>query len=180
MPDCKVVDTNVLIVASAANAPELFYPDATPVEEADLRLQVLEWLKGFESDGSRHLVLDWGWTIMDEYRNKLDEQDYGILVALHKQTHQQVCWVNFPQDPNGDAQLPPDIAAAVTDLADRKMVAAALDAIEQSGNCALVNACDTDWLDCQEAVTSAGITIENLIEPWLRHKWAAKKARAGG
>ena len=57
---CRVVDTNVLLVASAADAASPFGAESTPIEEAALREKVLEWLHGFASDPSRHLVLDYG------------------------------------------------------------------------------------------------------------------------
>lgn len=78
MVDSSVVDTNVLIVASAADDGSPFRPEATPVQEAALRQEVLNWLQAFELDAERSIVLDWDWHICGEYQNKLNlEQDYG-------------------------------------------------------------------------------------------------------
>lgn len=44
MAESRVVDTNVLIVASAADDGSPFRPEATPVQEVALRQQVFEWL----------------------------------------------------------------------------------------------------------------------------------------
>lgn len=56
---------------------------------------------------------------------------------------------------------------AVTDRADRKMVAAVLEAQQQGHSCHLVNACDTDWLDCEAALNSAGIEVQHLLREWI-------------
>ncbi len=69
--DKHVIDTNVLLVASAADVASPFAPDATPVEEAGLRRKVLEWLMAFEGS-ERRMVIDWGWVIVDEYKVPTD------------------------------------------------------------------------------------------------------------
>ncbi len=122
----RLVDTNVLIVASAADEGSPFRAESTPVEEAVLRQQVLDWLEAFESDPTRHAVLDVDWHVCGEYRHKLTEQDYGWLAMMHKMDRGEVVWVDVLLNKDGNAVLPPELAEAVTDLADRKMVAAAL------------------------------------------------------
>ncbi len=171
MVDACVVDTNVLIVSSAADEASPFQPDATPVEESALRSEVLAWLEGFEQDPARHAVLDWDWMICGEYQNKLTEQDYGWLAIMAKKDRDEVVWVGLEADADGHAVLPDTLAAAVTDLADRKMVAAILAAQEQGNVCSLVNACDTDWLDCAHELTAHGLEVRHVIEDWLRNKW---------
>ena len=175
--ECRVVDTNVLLVASAADAASPFGADSTPIEEAALREQVLEWVHGFESDPTRQVVLDYGWDICAEYQNKLSEQDYGWLVMMHKIDHNEVVWVDVQPDADGNAVLPPDLASAVTDLADRKMVAAALAALELGSACKLTNASDTDWLDCQKALRVVGLEVENLLNDWLVARWHTKHGK---
>jgi hypothetical protein len=83
-----VIDTNVMLVASAAHETSPFAPDATPVEEAALRQKVLDWLIAFEGS-DRQMVIDWGWVIVDEYkginrRDKLTDQDYALQVFFTK------------------------------------------------------------------------------------------------
>jgi hypothetical protein len=78
-------------------------------------------------------------------------------------------------DADGSACLPSDLANAVTDLADRKMVAAVLAARNHGDASKLTNACDTDWLDCAEALTAHGVEVEQLLVAWLYRKWEAKK-----
>lgn len=174
MRESRVVDTNVLIVASAADDGSPFQPEATPVQESALRQQVLDWLEVFERDANRHVVLDYDWEICGEYQKKLTEQDYGWLAMMRKKDQNQVVWVGLEVDSNGHAILPATLAPAVTDLADRKMVAAVLAAIEIGEDCKLTNACDTDWLDCKTALIEAGVQVEHLLENWLIAKRANK------
>lgn len=175
MAEGRVVDTNVLIVASAEHEGSPFKPHATPIEERELRRRVLDWLEEFERDSERHVVLDYDWHICDEYGHKLTEQDYGLLAIRAKMDRHQVIWVGLDTDEHGNAVLSPELGEAVTDLADRKMVAAVLAASQECDSCKLTNACDTDWLDCEEALAKANVRTENLLEDWLREKWRSRR-----
>lgn len=179
MAKSSVVDTNVLIVASAADDGSPFRPEATPVQEAALRQTVLDWLMEFERDNSRNAVIDWDWRICDEYKKKLCEQDYGWLAIAGKIDRQEITWVGLDMDENGHALLPDTLIKHVTDLEDRKMVAAALAALADGHDCNLVNACDTDWLDCKGALASEAIVVHHLLEPWLQTKWKEKHPLKG-
>lgn len=178
MAETRVIDTNVLIVASAADDGSPFQPEATPVEESELRGTIFDWLEAFEQDPQRHVVLDYQWLIFGEYQHKLTEQDYGLLVMRKKMDLDQVVWVELVTDNNNHAVLPKDIATAVTDLEDRKMVAAVLKAKAEENHCKLTNACDTDWFDCKAVLAANGVEVEQLIEEWLFNKWQVKKKRA--
>lgn len=178
MAEARVVDTNVLIVASSADASSPFQPEATPIQEQKLRQKVLDWLVAFEADSQRHAVLDWDWHICGEYRNKLTEQDYGWLALMSKKDRNEVVWVGLEMDADGHAVLNNELAVAVTDLADRKMVAAALDALSQGMVTRLTNACDTDWLDCEAVLKQHGIEVEHLLlREWLQAKWQQKHGK---
>lgn len=139
---------------------------------------VLEWLIAFEFDALRHAVLDWDWLICGEYQNKLTDQDYGWLALMAKKDRDEVVWVGLATDADGHAMLPDSLADSITDLADRKMAAAVLKAQGEGHPSNLVNACDTDWLDCAAALVDHGIGVEHVIEDWLRAKW--EKMRTGG
>ncbi len=178
-----VIDTNVLLVASAAHETSPFAEDATPVEDRALREKVLNWLISFEASESE-IVLDWGWIIVDEYkgvtrRDKLTEQDYGLQVVLQKFSTGQLFGFEIEWDEPQSATISdPDLSVVVTDHADRKMVAAVLAAGGLTGGCNLVNSCDTDWYDWQEKMESAGVFVQQLIgAEWCHPKWLAKKAR---
>jgi hypothetical protein len=179
MVDSSVIDTNVLIVASAADDGSPFQPDATPVQEVALRQEVLDWLQAFELDAERSVVLDWDWHICGEYQNKLNlEQDYGWLAIMSKRDRNEVVWIGIEVDANGHAKLPPALRSAVSDLADRKMVAAVLSAKADGNDCQLVNACDTDWLDCKQALKNADVRVHHLLGEWLKRRHKNKKHRS--
>lgn len=175
MVEGRVVDTNVLIVASAADHGSPFPADGTPVEEAALRSRVLDWLEEFERDPERHAVLDWDWHICGEYQDNLTEQDYGWLAMMRKKDRNEVAWVGLEVDQDRNAVLPAELARSVTDLDDRKMVAAVIAATADGLSCKLTTACDTDWLDCEQALKSAAIETEHLLEEWLRATWSAMR-----
>lgn len=183
MANARVVDTNVLYVASAADPASPFPADGTPVEKAMIRDEVLDWLQKFEQDPERHVVIDLDWHICREYLKKKDrdgitEQDYGWLAIMAKRDRDEVVWVGLTVDEHGHAVLPVDVSTAVTDLDDRKMVSAVMAAVADGHDCRLAVACDTDWLDCEACLNDAGVAAEYLIEQWLRDKWAEKKANS--
>ncbi|QHJ00405.1 hypothetical protein GT347_21945 [Xylophilus rhododendri] len=181
MADGSVVDTNVLIVASAADYGSPFRPDATPVQDDILRMEVLDWVQAFDCDAGRSVVLDWDWHICSEYQNKLNvDQDYGWLAMMAKKDRNEVVWIGLEMDSDGHAILPADLGSAVTDLADRKMVAAVLSAQSDGHDCRLVNACDTDWLDCEPALKNAGVHVHQLLGDWLKHKHSQKSKKQRG
>ena len=72
------------------------------------------------------------------------------------------------------------MARVVTDLADRKIVAAALAAKADRHSCKLVNACDTDWLDYAAILDEFGIEAEHIIEGWLRKKMGSEATTLTG
>ncbi|MCC6161206.1 MAG: hypothetical protein IT526_03040 [Nitrosomonas sp.] len=170
-----VVDTNVLITASAADPTAPREIDATPQDPA-LRFRVWQWLVEFENSPAR-LVLDSAGKIKEEYDRKLGFNDYGIQVVIHKWSTSAVDTVDVKYDADGHAVLPPSLAAVVHDLADRKMVAAALAAQKNYGESTIAFAGDTDWHDWEQALTQAGLALEPIIENWSRTKHAEKAHR---
>jgi hypothetical protein len=155
--DC-VVDTNVLLVASAHDLDSPFGESHLLTDE---RALVFEWLASFRADSSRRLVLDDFFEIYDEYRNKLTDQDYGLQVVHEKmQTFRSVelSWV----DP-GHASVPE--AFRNFDSSDKELLAAAL---TDPKTIAIVNATDTDWLEIEAELAAAGVTVIHVIENWLR------------
>ena len=62
----------------------------------------------------------------------------------------------------------------MTDLADRKMVAAALAALDAGNATRITNAADTDWIDCQQTLQAVGLKVENLLPDWLQARWRQK------
>lgn len=161
-----VVDTNVLIAASAGDPVSPSDIDATPADPA-LRTKVWKWLHQFESSDAR-LVLDRGGKIWHEYQRKLGFNDYGIQVVQHKWSTAAVDDVDVPYDPDGNGVLPADLTSVVHDLSDRKLVGAALAAHEAFGETAIAFAADSDWFDWITALRETGLQMEPVLEDWRR------------
>lgn len=168
-----LVDTNVLCAASTAD-PGSRYGGTDHVPPEALKL-ALDWLAAFRRDRSRSLVLDRTFFIMREYRNKLTDQDLGLLVVMEKLRTARFHAVEFDQD--GHAVLPETLAGVVHDLSDRKFVAVAL---ADGGRSTIVNACDTDWYDWEQALADVGVVVEQLADGWCRGQWERKKKKGGG
>ena len=172
MRDRYVVDTNVLIAASSADPANPRDIDATP-KDPSLRMEILEWLKAFK-DSSSQLVLDVQGKIYREYQNKLGFNDYGVQVVIHKWSTCATVDVSLQYDNHGHAILPPSLEQVVHDMADRKMVAACLEAIKVYQKCHIAFAGDTDWHDWENGLEHHGICLEPIIETWSRQKHAEK------
>ena len=175
MRDRYVVDTNVLIAASAANPLHPADIAATPTDPA-LRYAVWEWLHAFEQSDSR-LVLDQDNRIWDEYNNKLGHDDFGIQVVIAKWSNAAVDGVPVAYDQDGHGLLPEALEAVVHDRADRKMVAASLASHAAFGEGCIAFAGDTDWHDWETALQGQGLMLEPIIEEWSRAKHAEKQSK---
>ena len=169
-PGDHVLDTNVLLVASAGD-PSSPFKDSPHVPLAEQRA-VLAWLREFRRDRSRLLVLDSQREVMREYKKQLGKNDYGYQVVIEKL--QTARFHRIQLDEGGAAQLPEPLRTEVKDRSDRKFVAVAL---ADAGASSLVNACDTDWYDCEAALMQAGINVEQLIDGWCRAKHAEKHGK---
>lgn len=170
-----VIDTNVLIAASAVDPNSAIAKDATP-DLPEQRQIVNDWLFAFEQSDAR-MVLDGEGKIYEEYNNKLGFNDYGIQVVMHKWSTAAVDTMDILYDDNGHAYLDEPLVLAIHDLSDRKLVATVLEALSSMGECLIANAGDTDWYDWEEALTLAGIEVEQIIHEWAYAKWQEKKQR---
>jgi len=178
MKDRYVVDTNVLIAASAADPTHPKDIDATP-DEPMLRQQIWAWLDKFEQSETR-MVLDSDMEIFGEYNNKLGFNDFGIQVVQSKFSTAQVDYVDVKYDENGSGILPAELSPTIHDEADKKMVAAALDSHRQFGEGCVAFAGDTDWHDWEDALSGHNVILEPIVEEWSRAKHAEKKRRKDG
>lgn len=149
-----LVDTNVLLVASASDAFDHRYPDvpATP-DEVEI---VLDWLAAFRDDSSRRLAVDEMFKIYEEYRNKLTDQHYGLQVVHHKMATLRTEVVEY--DDGGHGVVPPGLQGV--DRSDRKFVAAALN---DPHGLQIVNATDSDWAEQAEALRAHGVHVLELL-----------------
>lgn len=170
-----VVDTNVLIAASAADPIHPKDIDATPADPM-LRMEVWEWLSNFQSSSS-NLVLDLEGKVYEEYNKKLGFNDFGIQVVMHKFSTAAIDHVSLAYDADGHGILPDTLVPVIHDLADRKMVAAALTATQIHGECPIAFAGDTDWHEWEQVLTVHGVELKPIIEHWSRAKFMAKQQR---
>lgn len=170
-----VVDTNVLIAASAADPVAPADIAATPADPA-LRLVIWRWLDAFEKSEA-HLVLDYEGRIWDEYNNKLGHTDFGIQVVISKWSTCAVDSVFVDYDKHGHGIVPATLLPVIHDLADRKMVAASLASFADFGEGCVAFAGDTDWHDWEKALLDHNIVVEPIIEEWSRAKHAEKYTR---
>lgn len=170
-----VVDTNVLIAASAADPIHPKDIDATPDDPTE-RQKVWQWLDVFQKSESR-LVLDLAGEIYNEYTNKLGFNDFGVQVVMHKWSTAAVDNVDVAYDEHGHGVLQPPLLAVIRDNADKKMVAAALDSHRRYGEGCVAFAGDTDWHDWEADLLANNVLLEPIIENWSRQKHAEKQAR---
>lgn len=160
MRDC-IIDTNVLLVASAQHPGSPFKDSDVPAAQ---QCVVLEWLMGFRRDGQRRVVLDELWRIWEEYNHKLTAQDIGLLVVTEKLQATLVRFVDVAYDKHGHGRLPKELETIVHDLADRKFVAVALGDLAHGNESTIINAVDGDWHDWEQALNRCGIVVMHLIE----------------
>ncbi len=175
MKDRYIVDTNVLIAASAGHPSNPKDIDATP-QDPLLRRTIWEWLSRFTDSDSR-MVLDEGLKIQNEYQNKLSHNDFGLQVLIHKWSNAQVDNVPIDYDDDENACIPRTLETVVHDLADRKMVASALACDYLYGEGCVAFAGDTDWHEWEAELLRHRVLLEPIIEAWSRAKYLEKLQR---
>ena len=114
-----VIDTNVLLVASAQHPGSPFDDSNVPAEQ---KQNVLNWLVEFGKDAKRYIVLDLAFEIWGEYCHQLTGQDFGLLVVMEKLQSSLVRFVEVEYDRHGHGRLPAKITKVVHDRSDRKFV----------------------------------------------------------
>lgn len=175
MRDRYVVDTNVLIAASAVDSSSPVARDATP-SDPELRQKVWQWLSDFQQSKS-HLILDGQGGIEKEYGHKLKFMDFGRQVVMHKWDTCAVDQVSVDYDMDGHGILEEPLQTVIHDLADRKMVAAALDALTVHGETTIAFAGDTDWHGWEVPLLESGLNLEPIIPDWSRAKFVEKSTK---
>ncbi len=160
----EVVDTNVLVLATAAE--QGWTSPRVPTDDTAVLAKVFQWASAFRGDASRQLVMDFPRkTILLEYKNNLpDFQCFGRRVVQHKFDTGALSIVDLDYWMNGNeavAVLPTDTDRYFHDLGDRKMVAAASKAVAP-----IVNATDGDWTepDVVAGLRALGVTVIELLD----------------
>lgn len=175
MKERYVIDTNILIAASASDPKNPRDIDATPSDPAE-RMKVWEWLNNFLRSSSR-LVVDSEGIIEEEYGRKLGFNDFGVQVIIRKMSSGASDFVDVAYDANGHGILPVSLDSVVHDREDRKMVAAAIEAHKSFGEGCIAFAGDTDWHDWEAELSRHHVVLEPIIKDWSLKKHAEKKAR---
>jgi hypothetical protein len=149
----QLVDTNVLIVGSAAVAPG-YGEVSVGADDIDT---VFRWLAEFRDDAARKLVLDDAWKIYEEYTRKLSGQHFGLQVVHHK-LQDALRTVPVAYDEDGHGVVPAALAAI--DNSDKKFVAAALN---DPADIHIVNAADSDWRQQVQTLAAHRIVVVELL-----------------
>jgi hypothetical protein len=173
----KLIDTNVLIAASARNPLSNVAGIASP-PEPELREQVFQWLIAF-ADSDHQIVLDLEGYIRSEYEANLGystalrDQEYGLLLLQDLEQNQRINYVTIESDPEeGAARLPAHLAVIVTDRADRKWVASALAHSQLYDGVfpPIVYAAESDWYVIEDALGREGYLFERLLpDDWYNN-----------
>jgi hypothetical protein len=175
-----LIDTNVMLAASAIFSDfSNLADDAMPVE-TELRELVFQTLKEFE-ESSDHLVLDMEGAISEEYdRNMpfnraMHTQEYGLLVVQKKLDHGEVDFVTIEIiEGNGErvAVLNSVLTQIVSDREDRKWVASALAHRDLHGSeSPIVYGAESDWYKIERELAGHGITWKKLLpEDWYQKR----------
>lgn len=172
-----LVDTNVMIAASAVSELSRRFADAMP-EEVELRELVYEWLSSFELS-SDWIALDEEGLIYDEYERNLPfnlrGQEYGMQVLQYKLDRGHVIYLPIESlDANGEhiAVLSPEHEDLVRDREDRKWVASALSAQTYCEVVPpIVYGAETDWYAVEEKLIAIGLCFLRLLpEEWYKSR----------
>lgn len=167
-----LIDTNVMLAASASHEAQSDVQGRAMPHEAGLRQHVHDWLATFDlsDDG---LVLDEASLIMYEYQRNLPfsqslhHQEYALEVLQRKRDRGLVRYVPIKVvEANGErvAELPEAVARIVTDREDRKWIAAALAARKHLGlTTPIVYAAESDWLHVEGALGQYGVVFCRLL-----------------
>lgn len=155
----SIIDTNVLLVASAADDESPFSDTHRTPAECQI---VLQWLVDFSS-GNNLLILDQYNLIYDEYVRNLHANDIGMRIVVDKMRRWQLRVHILECEPDGTALVPEAFAAL--DRSDRKFLALALADRAAGHECEIINATDTDdWRAIESVCAEHGISIFHLLD----------------
>lgn len=167
-----LIDTNVMLAASAKYDPLSRLSTEAEPQEDELRSLVFNWLYRFEKSEDS-IVLDEEMLIRDEYERNMpfncymQAQEYGLQVLQLKHDQGMVEYV--PLDilvGNGEriAFLPTELSTIVTDREDRKWVAASKSAFTLlEMTCPIVYGAESDWYHIEKALIPHGIIFCRLL-----------------
>lgn len=175
-----LIDTNVMLAASAYHSPLSALVDEAEPKEPELRERIYNWLCGFDLS-TDSILLDEEWQILGEYEHKMSynsnmrDQEYGFQVLQNKQDIGLVEYVPIVLDNTfGEliAVLSDELTAIVFDTDDRKWVAAADSAmILFELTCPIIYGAETDWYMIKDELLPYGIHCDHLLpDEWYESK----------
>jgi hypothetical protein len=172
----KLIDTNVLIAASASNPLSDLASTASPADP-ELRKKVLDDLLAFADSGDQ-IVLDLEGHIRSEYGNKmgystaLRDQHYGIQLLQELDQTSRINYVTIEYDEfEGGASIEPELHPIVSDKADRKWIASAVSHRELYDGVVppIVYAAESDWYFIESELGERGFLFERLLpKDWYK------------
>jgi len=150
-----IVDTNVPIVANGKSS------------QASPQCVINCAKKLYEIQAQHQILVDDGWLIINEYRNKLSSTgqpgvgDAFFKWVLTNQRNPQRCQFLkiTPMSEESFEEFPKDASLAGFDVSDRKFVALALAHPEKPP---ILNAVDSDWRNFETALNQFGVKVEFL------------------
>lgn len=167
-----VVDTNVAVVAKGRGT-----------EPAERKLAAVRTLLGITAN--ERLVLDATGLIFREYAGYFDysgQPGTGDMffrwVHDNRWSGERVLAVHITpsaDDPQDFAEFPRDAALAGFDRDDRKFVAAARAAPEETR---IVEATDTDWWEFQAALNKAGVMVDFICRDYIKEVFESRAPSA--
>ncbi len=175
-----LVDTNVMMAASAISELSRVFAEAMP-QEIELRELVYKWLVSFDQSDD-WIALDEEGLIRDEYERNLPfnalGQEYGMQVLQSKLDRSQVIYLPIEAlEANGEhvAVLKPEHEVLVNDRADRKWVASALSARTLCEiTPPIVYGAETDEHMAESQLIAIGLRFRRLLpEEWYEKRISA-------
>jgi hypothetical protein len=175
-----LIDTNVMLAASAYHSPLSALVDEAEPKEPEYRELIYNRLRDFDlSDDA--ILMDEECLIRDEYENKMAfnsymrDQEYGFQVLQSKQDRDQVKYVPIDfETSSGEpiAILSDDLTIIVFDPDDRKWVAAAVSAmILFELTCPIIYGAESDWYMIKDELLPYGIQCDHLLpNEWYESK----------
>ncbi len=173
--EARLVDTNVMLAASAMHDTLSSLANHAMPREQELRKKTYIALRNFE-ESEKFLVLDEEQTITEEYERNMSyneamrHQEYGLQVMQDKIQKCKINWVTIDVvEGNGEriAKLSPDLERLVHDREDRKWIAAGLAHVELYDTTApILYAAEFDWYYLENHVSIIGIEFDRLLPDW--------------
>ncbi|MBT1070703.1 hypothetical protein [Pelotalea chapellei] len=175
-----LIDTNVMLAASAYHSPLSALVDEAEPKEPVYRELIYNRLREFDlSDDS--VLMDEECLIRDEYEKNMAfnshmrDQEYGFQVLQYKQDRGLVKYVPIDVDSSSGEPigvLSADLTAIVFDTDDRKWVASAVSAMDYLGiKCPILYGAESDWYMIKDELLKYDIQCDHLLpDAWYINK----------